>query len=54
MDHIEVFEGADGRFYWRLKAANHEIIAQSQGYTRRWSAKRAAHRLGVDAEIRLI
>ena len=28
----EVFEGADGQHYWHLKAANGEILAQSEGY----------------------
>jgi uncharacterized protein YegP (UPF0339 family) len=48
MTYIEVFEGADGRFYWRMKAANHEVVAQSEAYTRRWSAKRAARRFNVE------
>ena len=38
----EIFIGADGQFYWRLKAANHEIVAVSEGYTTLHSAKRGA------------
>jgi len=29
---FEVFQAKDGKFHFRLKAANGEIIAQSQGY----------------------
>jgi uncharacterized protein YegP (UPF0339 family) len=39
---FEVFEGADRQWYWRLRAANGEIAAQSEGYTRRPDAARAA------------
>lgn len=28
----EVFEGHDGQHYWRLRAANGEILASSEGY----------------------
>ena len=28
----EIFQGQDDKWYWHLKSANHEIIAQSQGY----------------------
>ena len=37
-DPFEVFRGADGRWYWRMKAANGETIAQSEGYERRQGA----------------
>jgi uncharacterized protein YegP (UPF0339 family) len=30
---FEVFQAKDGKFHFRLKAANGEIIAQSQGYS---------------------
>lgn len=29
---FEVFKGKDDQYYWRLKAANGEIVAQSEGY----------------------
>jgi len=35
---------ADGDYYLRLVARNGEILAQSEGYTRRWSARRAARK----------
>ena len=42
---IEIFEGKKGLFYFRVKAGNGEIIAQSEGYTRRSSAEYTAMRL---------
>jgi len=41
---VELFKGVDGYFYLRLVARNGEILAQSEGYTRRWSARRAARK----------
>ncbi len=32
---IEVFQGRDRQWYFRLKASNGRTIAQSEGYTRR-------------------
>ncbi|WP_244178717.1 YegP family protein [Streptomyces rubellomurinus] len=41
---FEVYEDAGGKFRFRLKAGNGEIVATGQGY----SSKEAAHK-GVDA-----
>ena len=41
----EIFKGKDSQWYWRLVAANDKIVAQSEGYTRRGSAIRAAERM---------
>lgn len=43
--HIEIYRGK-GKHPWRYRmvAANGEIIAQSEGYTRRSSARRGALR----------
>jgi uncharacterized protein YegP (UPF0339 family) len=38
---IEVFPAADG-WRFRVRAANGRITAQSEGYTRYWSALRGA------------
>jgi uncharacterized protein YegP (UPF0339 family) len=35
----ELFEGKDSQRYWRLKARNGEVIAISEGYTSKQSAK---------------
>ncbi|AEC18363.1 hypothetical protein UMN179_02354 [Gallibacterium anatis UMN179] len=35
--YFEIFKGVNGQWYWRLKAANHEIIAQGEGYTTKQS-----------------
>ena len=39
-----VFEGRDGKWYWHIKARNNEVIEQSEGYTRRSSAKKGLER----------
>jgi hypothetical protein len=38
---FEVFEGKNGKFYFRLKVQSGEIILSSQGYALRSSARRA-------------
>ncbi|MGE3500191.1 MAG: YegP family protein [Candidatus Binatia bacterium] len=37
---FEVYPGKDGKFRFRLKASNGEIVAQGQGYSSRAAAKR--------------
>ena len=44
---IELFRGANRQFYWRLRHRNRNILATSEGYTRRASAARAAERLAA-------
>lgn len=31
--YFQIFQGVNNQWYWRLRAANHEIIAVSEGYT---------------------
>ncbi|HBG07229.1 MAG TPA: DUF1508 domain-containing protein [Geobacter sp.] len=38
MVKFEIFKGTDGQHYFRLKGANGEKIAQSEGYARKQSA----------------
>lgn len=40
---------ADGQFYWRTEAANGEILATSETYTRRESAEKGAEAAGCPA-----
>ena len=42
MPKFEVYQSRDGQYRWRLKAGNGEIVATSEGYTTRASAKRSA------------
>jgi hypothetical protein len=35
---FQVFQGMDGQYYFHLRAANGEIVLQSEGYTRKASA----------------
>lgn len=57
MPHVEVYRqrGVLRRWRWRRVANNGRIIADSgQGYTRRWSAKRAARRSHPSDEVRVL
>lgn len=38
--NVEFYEGDDGDYRWRVQAANGEIIATGEGYTRKPDAKR--------------
>lgn len=40
---FEIFQGKYRQWYWRLKARNNQIVAQSEGYTRKHGAYRAAY-----------
>ena len=39
MPKFEIFKGANGKYYFRLKASNGEIIAQSEGYSSKQGAQ---------------
>lgn len=41
---FEYFKATNDNWYWRLKAANGEIIAQSEGYT---TKANALHAIGL-------
>jgi uncharacterized protein YegP (UPF0339 family) len=43
---VEYFPGNDGQWYVRLRAANGQTVAVTEGYTRKWSARRSARRIG--------
>ncbi len=45
MPKFEVYLDRAGEYRWRLKAANGEIVAVSEGYTTRYGAKRSALRV---------
>ena len=36
---IEIFKGGNGQYYFNVKSANGEKIAQSEGYTKKQSAE---------------
>jgi uncharacterized protein YegP (UPF0339 family) len=51
---FQVFKGEDDQFYFRLKAANGEIICASQGYTTKhscWNGIEAVKSTAADASI---
>lgn len=52
---FEIYEDIDGEWRWRLVADNGEIVAQSEGYSRKEDAERGAaavKRLAPAAELR--
>lgn len=54
MGKFEIFEGADGKYYFHLKAENGLIIAASQGYTTKQSAQNgieAIQRVAASAAV---
>jgi uncharacterized protein YegP (UPF0339 family) len=51
MSKFEIFEDGQGEFRWRLKAANGEIVATSEGYTSRESAHRSAEKMNEWASV---
>ena len=48
---IEVYEGEDGKYYWRGRAANGEIVAQGEGYEKHSGAVDGAHKVFPSVEI---
>ena len=53
-ERVELFKGRNGRWYFRHVARNGEKIAQSQGYTRKGSARRGALRAVPGAAISVV
>ena len=45
MSTFEVYTDRAGEHRWRLKASNGEIVATSEGYTTRYSAKQSAQKV---------
>jgi uncharacterized protein YegP (UPF0339 family) len=37
-----VFRGNDNQWYFNIVSPNGQVVATSEGYTRKWSAKRGA------------
>lgn len=51
---IDIYRDDNGEFRWRLVARNGEVVAaSSEGFTRKWSAKRNAKavRRRLDADL---
>ncbi len=46
---FEIFKGINGQFYFRIKAANGEKVAQSEGYTQKQSALNTVNLIKRDA-----
>lgn len=48
---IEVYEGEDGQYYWRGRAANGEIVDQGEGYVKHSGAVDGASKVHPGVEI---
>jgi uncharacterized protein YegP (UPF0339 family) len=53
MSVIHVFPGVDGQFYVRIVSVNGQTLLVSEGYTRKWNAKRAAKKLSSIFGLRI-
>jgi uncharacterized protein YegP (UPF0339 family) len=45
---LEIFQGEDEQWYWRGQAENGEVVAMSEGYTRKDDAREAGHKTFPD------
>jgi uncharacterized protein YegP (UPF0339 family) len=52
--HIELFEGEDAKWYWRIRSYNNNILAVSEGYESKQSAKEVAERLQSHLEFSVL
>ena len=39
MIKFEIFKGTNGQFYFRIRSSNGQVIAQSEGYVQKQSAR---------------
>ena len=51
---VELFAGANGKWYFHVKAANGEVVSASQGYKNRRGARRAIRRDWAGLEVRVL
>jgi len=51
---VQYYPGADGQWYVRVVSANGRIVLDSEGYTRKFSARRAAKKIGSVFGLRVI
>ena len=41
---VQYYAGIDGQWYVRVVSANGKVVLDSEGYSRKWNAKRAARK----------
>lgn len=46
---VELYKDVAGQWRWRAIGGNGEVVTNSEGYTRKWSAKRTAKKLFPEA-----
>lgn len=50
----EIYQGQDEKWYWRLKSANHDIIAQGQGYIAKDGCLKGIEAVGSHAQASIV
>jgi uncharacterized protein YegP (UPF0339 family) len=48
---FELYVGSGGKYYWRLKASNGEIIATGEGYSSKAACKNGIESVKTNAPI---
>ena len=51
---FEIFQGMDEQWYWRLRGANNEVMASSEGYVSKGNAERGAKAARAAARFALL
>ena len=52
--HIEIFKGQNEQWFWRIRSFNNNILATSEGYESKQSAKEVAEKLQSHLEFSVI
>jgi uncharacterized protein YegP (UPF0339 family) len=52
--HIEIFKGQNEQWFWRIRSYNNNILATSEGYESKQSAKEVAEKLQNHLEFSVI
>lgn len=50
-DYAQVYKDEAGSWRWRIRAANHEVIATGEEHRFKWMAKRAVRRINPNLVI---
>lgn len=50
-EYVEIYKADDG-WRWRLKGANHQIMATGEAYTTKWGVRRAVKKIRPHSMVR--
>lgn len=51
-DRVEIYKGADKKWYWRTKGGNNEITANGEGYESKQGVQKAVRHLFADLPVK--